>query len=64
MDQVVGHVMTDPFSDDDQDMGGYVRFSNGIECLVHAKSAARRGIEVMGSRESSLAIIAVFTYGN
>lgn len=50
VDQVVGHVMTDPFSDDDQDMGGYVRFSNGIECLVHAKSAARRGIEVMGSR--------------
>ena len=49
VDQVVGHVMTDPFSDDDQDMGGYVRFSNGIECLVHAKSAARRGIEVMGS---------------
>ena len=49
-DQVVGHVMTDPFSDDDQDMGGYVRFSNGIECLVHSKSAARRGIEVMGSR--------------
>ena len=49
VDQVVGHVMTDPFSDDDQDMGGYVRFSSGIECLVHAKSAARRGIEVMGS---------------
>ncbi len=49
-DQVVGHVMTDPFSDDDQDMGGYVRFGNGIECLVHARSAARRGIEVMGSR--------------
>ena len=64
VDQVVGHVMTDPFSDDDQDMGGYVRFSNGIECLVHAKSAARRGIEVMGSRESSPVIIAVFTYGN
>ena len=47
--QVVGHVMTDPLSYDDQDMGGYVQFSNGIECLVHAKSAARRGIEVMGS---------------
>ena len=50
VEQVVGHVSTNPFGDDDQDMGGYVRFSNGIECLVHTKSAARRGIEVMGSQ--------------
>ena len=48
VEQVVGHV-ADPFSDDDQDMGGYIRFSNGIECLVHSKPAARRGIEVVGS---------------
>ena len=47
VDWVLGHVITDPFSDNDQDMGGYVHFTNDIECFVHARSAARRGIEVM-----------------
>ena len=44
---VTGWVRDDPFSDDDQGMGGYVRFANGIECFIHFKEAAKKGIEVL-----------------
>ncbi len=40
----------DEWSDDDQGMGGYVRFTNGIETFVHCKKIAKQGIEVLCSR--------------
>ncbi len=50
IDWVTGWVRDDPFSNDDQGMGGYVRFANGIECFVHFKPVAKAGIEVLCSR--------------
>ena len=50
VDWVVGWVGDDPFSDDDQAMGGYIRFANGIECFIHFKEVAKRGIEVLCQR--------------
>ncbi len=47
---VTGWVRDDPFSDEDQGMGGYVRFANGIECFIHFKEAAKKGIEVVCSK--------------
>lgn len=47
---VVGWVRDDPFSDDDQGMGGYVRFSNDIECFIHLKDCAKKGFEVLCER--------------
>ena len=47
VDWVTGWVAGDPFSDDDQGMGGYVRFVNGIECFIHLKDTAKKGIEVL-----------------
>ena len=47
---VIGWVSDDPWSDYDQGVGGYIRFSNGIECHMHLKTNARSGIEVLGSR--------------
>jgi predicted dehydrogenase len=43
---VIGWVSEDPNSDVDQNMGGVIRFENGIECFVHRKRSAKRGIEV------------------
>ncbi len=39
----------DQWSDDDQGMGGHVRFANGIEVFIHSRSAAKKGIEVLGT---------------
>ena len=40
----------DEWSDNDQAMGGYVRYSNGIECFLHHRTApGKHGIEVLGS---------------
>ncbi len=50
VDWVTGWVAGDPFSDDDQGMGGYVRFVNGVECFIHFKDAAKKGIEVLCER--------------
>lgn len=47
---VIGWVSDDPWSDYDQGVGGYIRFSNGIECHMHLETNARSGIEVLGSR--------------
>ncbi len=47
---VVGSANGDPFSDYDEGLdglGGYISFTNGIEGVVHPKSQARRGIEVV-----------------
>lgn len=47
---VTGWVENDPDSDKDQGMGGYVKFDNGIECFIHLKNAAKKGIEVILER--------------
>ena len=44
---VTGWCADDPWSDDDQNMGGYIRFANGIEGYVHTKPSPRDGIEVV-----------------
>ena len=59
VDWVVGWVDGDPFSDheepyDDAEtgfgkIGGYVRFSNGIECFSNYKEIGWKGIEIVGS---------------
>jgi predicted dehydrogenase len=52
VDWLTGWVAQDPFSDDDQGMGGYIRFVNGIECFYQytEKPSARSGLEVLGSK--------------
>lgn len=40
----------DEWSDNDQQMGGYVRFGNGIEAFLHHRTApGKSGIEVLGT---------------
>ena len=49
---VVGHVNGDPFSDHDEGLegiGGYIRFTNGIEGHVYNKPSAKHGVEVIGT---------------
>ena len=50
VDWVVGWVKEDPFSDEDQAMGGHIRFASGIECFAHIRPTCRRGIEILTSR--------------
>ena len=50
VDWAVGWVSGDPASDDDQSMGGYLRFANGIECFLHNKEQGKKGVEVICSR--------------
>ncbi|MCH2321829.1 MAG: Gfo/Idh/MocA family oxidoreductase [SAR202 cluster bacterium] len=47
VDWVVGWVSDDPWSDDDQRMGGVIQFTNGVTAHVHEQSVAKRGIEVI-----------------
>jgi predicted dehydrogenase len=47
---VFGWVGNDPTSDEDQSMGGYIQFANGVEGYVQRKPSARRGIEVVCER--------------
>ncbi len=50
VDWVVGWVKDDPLSDNDQGMGGVVRFVNGIEAFIHMNAVGKFGIEVNTSR--------------
>ncbi len=60
VDWVMGWVDGDPFSDYEEPynegdtgfgkIGGYIRFSNGIECFSNFKDIGWKGIEVIGSR--------------
>jgi len=50
VDWVTGWVSGDSWSDDDQGMGGYVRFVNGIECFIHLQPSSKKGIEIVCSR--------------
>ena len=59
VDWVVGWVDSDPFSDHEHPydeaetgfgkIGGYIRFSNGIECFSNFKEIRWKGIEIIGS---------------
>ena len=49
VDWVTGWVAGDPHSDGDQNMGGMVRFANGIDAFIHNKPAGKKGIEVVCS---------------
>ena len=44
---VTGWCSEDPWSDEDQNMGGYVKFANGTDAYVHTKPSPRDGIEVV-----------------
>lgn len=41
--------MNDAQSDNDQSMGGYIKFTNGIECFLNNKESVKKGIEVIGT---------------
>ena len=47
---VTGWVRGDPFDEEDQGMGGVVRFSNGIDAFIHMNPVGKLGIEVNTSR--------------
>ena len=52
VDWVVGWTNGDPFGEGDDDykgIGGYLRYANGIECFVHARTGAARGLIVTGT---------------
>lgn len=58
--EVIGRVSGDPFSDHEEpydeattgfgDLGGYIRFANGIEAFLGLGDHGLRGIEVVGTR--------------
>lgn len=50
VDRVTGWCTGDPHSDEDQGMGGHVRFKNGIDGFIHNKRTPKEGIEVLCSR--------------
>ena len=47
---VTGWVRGDPFDEEDQGMGGVVRFANGIDGFIHMNPVGKVGIEVNTSR--------------
>ena len=49
VDWVTGWCGRDPADDDDQGMGGHVRFANGIDAFIHHKRTPLEGIEVLCS---------------
>ena len=52
IDWVTGWTNGDPFGESDDDylgIGGYVRYANGVECFIHAKTGAMRGLIVTGA---------------
>ena len=49
---VTGWTNGDPFGESDDEylgIGGYVRYANGVECFIHAKTGAMRGLIVTGT---------------
>jgi predicted dehydrogenase len=50
VDWVTGWCTGDPHSDDDQGMGGHVRFVNGIDAFIHSRRTPREGLEVLCSQ--------------
>ena len=47
---VAGWCAGDPASDDDQGMGGHVRFADGLDAFIHHQRTPREGIEVVCSK--------------
>ena len=59
-DSKIEHVigwMNDPLSNNDQSMGGYIKFNNGIECFLNNTDSVKKGVEVIGTE-------GVFFHGN
>ena len=53
VDWVTGWTNGDPFGEGDDDylgIGGYMRYANGIECFIQAKSSAMTGLIVTGTQ--------------
>ena len=50
VDWVTGWVQGDPFDEEDQGMGGVVKFANGIDGFVHMNQVGKLGIEVNTTR--------------
>ena len=60
VDWVIGWVDGDPFSDHEHpyddaktgfgNIGGYIRFSNGVECFSNDKDIGWKGIEIVGTQ--------------
>lgn len=50
VDWVTGWCGRDPDDDDDQGMGGHVRFANGVDAFIHHKRTPLEGIEVLCSK--------------
>ena len=46
---LTGWCLGDPFSDDDQCMGGAIRFANGVDAFIHTRRSPMEGIEVVCS---------------
>ena len=49
VDWVTGWCQGDPTDDGDQNMGGYVKFANGVDAFIHNKRTPLEGIEVLCS---------------
>ena len=52
IDWVTGWTNGDPFGESDDEylgIGGYVRYANGVECFIHARTGAMRGLIVSGT---------------
>ena len=50
VDWVTGWCDRDPWDDEDQNMGGYVKFANGVHAFIHNKRTPLEGIEVLCSK--------------
>ena len=53
IDWVTGWTNGDPFGESDDEylgIGGYVRYANGVECFIHARTGAMRGLIVTGTK--------------
>jgi predicted dehydrogenase len=59
---VVGWVRSDPWDEEDQGMGGVIRFANGILAHVHMDEVGKRGIEVLTSKGVFFCDWVHFTY--
>ena len=50
VDWVTGWCAGDPWDDVDQNMGGHLRFANGLDAFIHNKRTPLEGIEVLCSK--------------
>jgi predicted dehydrogenase len=50
VDWLTGWCERDPWDDEDQNMGGHIRFANGLDAFIHNKRTPLEGIEVLCSK--------------